>query len=89
MRARIYERLMDSQERIARDLYTRGVSHESVLEALDAVDEGMSAEERRDDLYLAALTHFVVALGGRLEVRALFEDTEIVALTRPEDEGTR
>lgn len=49
-----------------------------MLEALDAVDERMSEAERRDDLYLSAITHFVEALGGRLEVRAVFDDTEVV-----------
>ena len=46
--------------------------------ALDAVDERISDEERREDLYLAALTHYVEALGGRLEVRAVFSDDAIV-----------
>jgi hypothetical protein len=86
MRAQIYERLMEAQERVAHVLYKRGVSHESVLQALDAVDERMSEAERRDDLYLSAMTHFVEALGGRLEVRAMFDDTEVV-VTRQPDEG--
>ena len=67
---------------------TYGVSYESVLEALDAVDEQMSEAERRDDLYVAGLTHFVEALGGRLEVRAVFDDAEVVVMRqRNEDEA--
>ena len=48
----------------------------------------MSETERRDDLYVAGLTHLVEALGGRLEVRAVFDDTEVVVMRqRNEDEA--
>ena len=77
-RARLYQRLMEAEDRIAHTLYERGVTHETVESALDAVDEHMSDDERREDLYLAALGHYVRALGGRLEVRALFGDQTIV-----------
>ena len=77
-RGEIYARLMEAEERIAQRLYDRGVSHEQVLAALDAVDERMSDEERREDLYLAALAHYVAALGGRIEVRAVVGDEEIL-----------
>ena len=58
-RAEIYARLMDAQERIAQARYERGVDHATVLAALDAADETLSESERREDLYLAALAHFV------------------------------
>jgi hypothetical protein len=77
-RAKLYERLMEAQERIAHACYRRGVDHEVVLAALDRVDEVMSDAERRQDLYLSALEYYVQALGGRLEVRAVFDDEEIV-----------
>jgi phosphoserine phosphatase len=85
MRAEIYERLMEAQERIARPLYARGVSHAVVSAALDAVDERLSEDQRREDLYLAALAHYVEALGGRLEVRAVFGDEEILVRREPEE----
>jgi hypothetical protein len=78
LRAKLYQRLMEAQEQIARSRYKRGVDHEVVLAALDRVDEVMSDAERREDLYLAALGYYVEALGGRLEVRAVFDDDEIV-----------
>jgi hypothetical protein len=77
-RAKIYKRLMDAEERIAHARYNRGVNNETVQAALDAIDENMSAAERREDLYLSALKYYVEALGGRLEVRAVFEDRAIV-----------
>jgi hypothetical protein len=82
-RPRLYARLMDAQEQIAQRLYRRGVSDEAILEALDAVDERLSEADRSDDLYLAALTEYVAALGGRLEVRAVFDGEEIVVRRRP------
>ena len=35
------------------------------------------------DLYLAALTEYVAALGGRLEVRAVFDGEEILVRRQP------
>lgn len=85
-RAEIYARLMDAQERIAQALYQRGVEHTSVLAALDTADETLSDSERREDLYLAALAHYVRALGGQLEVRALFGDQAIVLRRDPDQD---
>jgi len=86
MRAEIYRRLMEAQERIAHTLYKRDVSHDDVLAALDAVDEELSEAQRREDLYLSALEHYVEALGGRLEVRAVFAEDEIL-VRRAHDQG--
>jgi hypothetical protein len=82
-RAQLYVRLMDAQEQIAVRLYKRGVSDQAVQDALDAVDEELSEEERRDDLYFAALTRYVAALGGRIEVRAVFGDEGFVVRQGP------
>lgn len=83
MRAKLYERLMEAEEKIAHARYRRGVSHEVVSEALDRIDERMSDDERREDLYVSALTYYVEALGGRLEVRAVFDDETIVIRREP------
>ncbi len=77
MRAEIYRRLMEDEETIAQALYRRDVSHDAVLAALDAIDDRMSVAERREDLYLSALAHYVRALGGQIEVRAVFGQEEI------------
>jgi hypothetical protein len=82
-RVEIYKRLMEAQERIAHVLYRRGISNEVVQEALDAADERLSEDERREDLYLSALAHYVGSLGGRLEVRAVFDEEEIVVRRDP------
>jgi len=85
MRAELYRHLMEAQEQIAHVLYRRGVSHDDVLAALDAVDEELSEDQRRDDLYLSGLAHYVAALGGRIEVRAVFGDEEILIRRSPEE----
>lgn len=77
-RVELYAQVMAAQERIAHARYRAGVDHKVVDDALDAVDERMSAEERREDLYLSALKYYVEALGGRLEVRAVFGDEAVV-----------
>ena len=77
-RVEIYKRLMEAQEIVAHALYRRGVSDAAVQEALDTADENLSQDERREDLYLSALSRYVETLGGRLEVRAIFDDEEIV-----------
>jgi hypothetical protein len=85
MRAELYRRVMDAQEQIAHVLHRRGVSHGAVRTALDAVDEEMSDDQRREDLYLSALEHYVAGLGGRIEVRAVFGDDEIIVRRSPQD----
>jgi hypothetical protein len=84
-RAAVYERLMDAQERIAQARHKRGVDHAVIRAALDQADEELSEDDRREDLYLASLAHYVRALGGQLEVRALFPDQAIVIGREPDD----
>ena len=79
-RVRLYKRLMQAQDRIAHARYARGVPDAVVLAAMDAAETGITADERREDLYLAALSAYVEALRGRLEVRAVFEDDEAVVV---------
>ena len=84
-RAAVYERLMDAQERIAQARRKRGVDHAVIRAALDQADEELSEDDRREDLYLASLAHYVRALGGQLEVRAVFPDQAVVIRREPDD----
>jgi len=77
-RVKLYERLMKAQEQIAQARYERGVTHESVVAAMDAVEAQVAEDARREDLYLASLSAFVEALGGRLEIHAVFSDDAIM-----------
>ncbi|HET9102626.1 MAG TPA: hypothetical protein VFN55_04680 [Solirubrobacteraceae bacterium] len=77
-RIAVYTRLLDAQDTIAQDRYAHGVGDEAVQAALDAADQGPSAAERREDLYVSALAHYVRALGGRLEIHAVFAESAVV-----------
>jgi hypothetical protein len=85
-RARLYQRLMEAEDQIAHALQVRGVSPEAIDAALDAIDEQLSEDERREDLYLSALDRYVTGLGGRLEVHAVFDDQTIVISRRTIEE---
>ena len=80
-RVRVYEQLMAAQEQIAQARYAHGVGDESVLSAMDAAELEPSEGARREDLYLSSLSAYVEALGGRLEIRAVFPD-DTVLVTR-------
>ena len=49
----------------------------------------MSDGERRDDLYLSALGHYVEAFGDYVEIRAVFGEHEIVVRRAPDLERRR
>lgn len=83
-RVKLYERLMEAEELIAQHCYRGGVSHAAVTAALDSVDERLTDEERQQDLYVTALGRYVEALGGRLEVRAVFEQGAVVVRREPD-----
>jgi len=83
MRVQLYEELMQAQERIAKAQYSRGVDHGVVTAALDLADEQLTEDERREDLFLSSLAHFAGALGGHLEVRAVFDNEAVVVRTQP------
>ena len=82
-RIELYERLMEAQEQIAHALSDRGVGDGEVLRALDAAETAPTDEERRQHLYLSALSAYVTALGGRLEVHAVFPDRDLEVRLEP------
>ena len=49
-----------------------------------AVQGEISRVERRTDIYISTLSQYVRALGGKLEIRAIFPDSEI-RITQFED----
>jgi transcriptional regulator with XRE-family HTH domain len=51
-----------------------GVTQAQLAGSLGVSQPNISKIERNDDLYLSTLGGYVAALGGRLEVRAVFPD---------------
>lgn len=53
---------------------TRFKAQVRVAEAIGTTQANVSRLENRDDLYVSTLYEYVEALGGRLELRAIFPD---------------
>jgi transcriptional regulator with XRE-family HTH domain len=54
---------------------------------LDVSQENVSRIERERDVRLSTLRRYVEALGGRLEVRAVFDDGSVELVAPGEDQG--
>ncbi|HEY2258174.1 MAG TPA: helix-turn-helix domain-containing protein [Solirubrobacteraceae bacterium] len=76
-----YRQLMDAELRLADVRRRRGVSQDAMAEALAVSQPNVSRIEREDDVYLSTVARYVAALGGRLEVRAVFGEESITLLS--------
>lgn len=74
-RARIdaIKRAMVDAESLAQLRVAHGVTQVDLAERLGVRQASVSELERRDDVYLSSLRSYVEALGGRLEVAAVFD----------------
>jgi transcriptional regulator with XRE-family HTH domain len=71
---------MEAELRLAQLRRQRGVSQTELADALTVTQPNISRIEQEDDVYLSTLARYVAALGGRLEVRAVFEDETVTIL---------
>jgi DNA-binding XRE family transcriptional regulator len=55
----------------------RNVTQKEIAEMLGVTQANVSRIEREEDVYLSTLRRYVEALGGRLEVSAVFPDTTV------------
>jgi DNA-binding XRE family transcriptional regulator len=56
---------------------SRDVTQQMLAEALEVTQPNVSRIEHEDDVFLSTLRSYVEALGGRLEVRAVFDDLTV------------
>ena len=77
-RVELYKRLFAAEQRIGETRYAHGTTDAQVLAAMEDAEEGLSPFAAEHDLYVSALTRFVTALGGRLEVHAVFDEETVV-----------
>jgi hypothetical protein len=77
-RVAVYVRLMEAQQQIAEALAAHGVDDERFVEALEVAESDSEAHDH--DIYLTELSRYVTALGGHLELRAVFPQETIVVL---------
>lgn len=82
-----YVRLMEDEDKIADVLYRRGVSDDEIMRALAASEPEGATFGHELDLYLITLARFVIELGGRLELRAVFPDHTVELLDEPPPSG--
>jgi ribosome-binding protein aMBF1 (putative translation factor) len=52
----------------------RAMTQEHLAKILNVKQSAISKMERRADMYVSTLQDFVTAMGGRLEIRAVFPD---------------
>ena len=83
-RARVdgYRRLMDAIVTLQKAREERGLTQSDVAHALDVMQGNVSRVENSSDLYVSTLARYVEALGGRLELNAVFHD-QVVRLQLP------
>jgi hypothetical protein len=79
-RVATYRRLMDAEMRVAELRERYGATPEELTRALEL--SGREADGD-DDIYLAELARFVAALGGHIEVRAVFPEEVMTVLRQP------
>jgi DNA-binding XRE family transcriptional regulator len=72
------------EQQIVRDLLAlaelraaRGMTQVELAEAWEVSQANVSRVENSDDLYISTLRSYVSALGGRLEITAVFPDQTI------------
>ncbi len=75
---------VEREQRIVRDVLklsqlreARGVTQAELARAWDVSQANVSRVEHEEDCYLSTLRSYVVALGGRLEITAVFPDQSI------------
>jgi transcriptional regulator with XRE-family HTH domain len=71
---------MQAQVRLSELRSRRGLSQASLASALSVSQPNISRIEQEDDVYVSTLARYVEALGGHLEVRAVFPDETITVL---------
>lgn len=83
-RARIeqYERAIRDALALGELRESRKVTQTAVAGALEVSQANVSRIEHEEDLYLSTLRNYVAALGGRLEIRAVFPD-DVITLDVP------
>ncbi len=66
--------IMRAERRLAGLRRHRHMSQETLAEKLSVSQSSVSQFERAEDMRLSTLENYVEALGGHLEIRAVFDD---------------
>jgi DNA-binding XRE family transcriptional regulator len=82
-RVETYRRLMDAELKLAAVRRRRGVSQATLAGELGVSQPNVSRIEQEDDVYLSTLARYVAALGGQLQVVAVFPEETVSLLEVP------
>ena len=82
-----YERVMDAEQLIAEARYRRGVSDAAITDALAVSEPDDLDIEHEENLFLSIVGRYVEALGGHLDVVAVFPEESFTVLRAPDDRG--
>ncbi len=85
-RRRQYDRLLEAEHRLYTAARRLGATESEISEAYEASAPDLGPGEDDDEETLFGLARSVAALGGRLEVVAVFDDDEVTLLSEPEPE---
>jgi hypothetical protein len=77
-----YRRLMDAEVALYQRHERLGAPESLIGDILDAREP--ETGEPVEDLYLATVAAYVAALGGQIEIRAIFPDEQVRLLRDPE-----
>src|SRR5829696_7548495 len=76
-RVAAYERAIGDALALAELRATRGLTQQEVAQTLEVSQANVSRIEHEEDLYLSTLRSYVAALGGELELSAVFPDRRV------------
>ena len=87
-RARVeeIERATEVVLRLAKLRESRCATQQQVANELEVSQANISRIEHESDLYLSTLRNYVEALGGHLEIAAIFDDERIVLVEKKDSE---
>jgi DNA-binding XRE family transcriptional regulator len=67
----------------------RKLTQQNLAKVLDVNQSEISKIENRTDIYVSTLASYVEAMGGRLEIRAVFPEGEAVKINQFEEIATK
>ena len=78
-RERVAARVKETLENMSLDQLraARELTQEHLAEILRIKQASVSKMERRADMYIGTLSKFIEAMGGQLEIRAIFPDGSV------------
>ncbi len=73
--------LIDLERKLYDMRRSKNVTQRDLAEIMDVSQENVSRIERADDLRVSTLAGYVQSLGGRLEIRAVFDNDDVQLLS--------